>query len=95
MPMTTLARKPAADSGNSPDAATWLGLAASPTFALMAWMPAGDMQAMAGASGPFGLSIGGMPFMYLLMGLFHLPPWLKLAAAIARRPTPSTTQNGD
>jgi hypothetical protein len=26
------------------------------------------------------LPIGGMPEMYLLMSVFHLPPWLKIRA---------------
>jgi len=37
-----------------------LSFAASPAFALMAWISANDVQAMICASGPDGLPIGGM-----------------------------------
>ena len=63
-------------------AAGGLALAASPTFALMAWIAANDAPPMAFcASGSSILPIDGMTAMYLLMSLFHLSPWLKLAAA--------------
>ena len=57
----------------------WLGLAATPTFAVMAWVVAGAPAAIcASDAGP--LPLDGMVWMYLLMGLFHLPPWLRLAS---------------
>jgi hypothetical protein len=60
------------------NAGGWLGLAASPTFALMAWNAASDApRVCAPASGM--LPIDGMAWMYLLMSVFHLSPWLKLA----------------
>lgn len=51
-------------------AAHLLCLAATPAFAIMALLMAvhGGGQA------------GGMSLMYLLMGIFHSSPWLKLAA---------------
>jgi hypothetical protein len=62
-------------------AAGWLALAASPTFALMAWIAANHASSLAFcSSGPSVLPIGGMTTMYLLMSLFHLSPWLKLAS---------------
>jgi hypothetical protein len=62
-------------------AAGWLGLAASPTFALMAWIAANDASPIPlCASGSGILPIGRMTAMYLLMSLFHLSPWLKLAS---------------
>jgi hypothetical protein len=64
--------------------AGWLGLAASPTFAVMALVAAHD--ASSGAiclSAPGILPVDGMTAMYLLMCLFHLPPW---RALVRRRP---------
>ncbi len=59
----------------------WLALAASPAFALMAWI-ANDAPPMAFcSSGSSILPINGMTAMYLLMSLFHLSPWLKLASS--------------
>ena len=61
--------------------AGWLALVASPTFALMAWIMAGDAPSIAlCSSGLSFLPIDGMTVMYLLMSLFHLSPWLKLAS---------------
>ncbi|WP_426408730.1 hypothetical protein [Bradyrhizobium ganzhouense] len=60
--------------------ARWLGLAATPTFALMAVLTAvisgspADMLCSAG----YGLSLGGMVPMYLLMSAFHSAAWLRL-----------------
>jgi hypothetical protein len=65
-------------------AAGWLGLAAAPTFAVMALLtcvPGADADMMCSAAhGASALS--GMALMYVLMSAFHLAPWLKL---IARR----------
>ena len=64
-------------------AVDWLALAAAPTFALMA-IATGSSPAMTlCAPGAGLLPIDGMTAMYLLMSLFHLPPWLRLAR---RRP---------
>jgi hypothetical protein len=63
--------------------AGWLGLAAAPSFAGMALATSllgrglPDILCVAGQGAS---PLGGMPFMYLLMSLFHLPPWLRLAA---------------
>lgn len=60
--------------------ARWLGLAATPTFAIMAALTAvldggpADMLCSAG----HGLSLGGMVPMYLLMSAFHSAAWLRL-----------------
>jgi len=62
-------------------AAEWLAFAASPTFAIMALLTAAtgstDMMCM---TTPDAFPIGGMVPMYLLMGGFHLAPWLRLFA---------------
>ncbi len=60
-----------------------LRLAASPCFACMAFVVAhGAPAGLCGvASG--GLPVDGMSAMYLLMGLFHLSPWLTLGLTLA------------
>lgn len=70
--------------GAAPGVARWLGLAAAPTFAIMAlWtalfsgQPDMPCMAMQGSS-----PMSAMTLMYLLMSAFHSSPWLKL---IARR----------
>jgi len=61
-------------------AADWLGLAAAPTFALMALLtgvlggPPDVLCAALHGAGP----LSGMVPMYVLMSGFHLGPWLKL-----------------
>jgi hypothetical protein len=66
----------------APGAAGWLGLAATPTFAVMALVVAmsgegADMDMM--CAGAHGMStLGGMVPMYVLMSAFHSAPWLKL-----------------
>ena len=63
-----------------------LGLAAAPTFASMAWISAvGSPGASMCSATSAALPIDDMALMYLLMGLFHLSPWLKLLSAGARR----------
>ena len=63
--------------------ARWLGLAAAPTFAIMAMLTgvgggAPDMLCSAGQ----GVSpLNGMAPMYLLMSAFHWGPWLKLISS--------------
>jgi hypothetical protein len=61
--------------------ARWLGLAATPTFAIMAVLTAmiggpADMLCAAG----HGALLGGMAPMYLLMSAFHSAAWLRLIA---------------
>ncbi|WP_174570697.1 hypothetical protein [Rhodanobacter sp. C05] len=68
-------------------AAGWLGLAAAPTFALMALLTGvlggGPMDMLCstvhGAS-----SLSSMVLMYALMSAFHLAPWLKWIASHRR-----------
>ncbi|HEV2263822.1 MAG TPA: hypothetical protein VGR79_04745 [Stellaceae bacterium] len=60
-----------------------LGLAAAPTFAVMAlltWLRGGDMPDMLCAAVHGSSLLGGMIPMYLLMSAFHLTPWLRLVA---------------
>ncbi len=78
------------------DAAGRLGLAATPTFALMAWISAGDSpgMTMCSAASAF-VPINDMALMYVLMSLFHLSPWLKLLSARSQRlNTPLTQTEG-
>jgi hypothetical protein len=58
------------------DGADWLALAATPTFAIFAlllW------------SGRLPSPLSGMVPMYLLMGAFHVPHWLKVIASRRNR----------
>ena len=81
MPTSSAANQASATVWQARGAAGWLALAASPTFALMAWIAANDGPPMPFcSSGPGILPIGGMTAMYLLMSLFHLSPWLRLAS---------------
>jgi len=69
-----------AGSGFAPGLAGWLGLAAAPTFALMAlWSAASsgppDIFCMQHAA-----PLTGMTAMYVLMSAFHVAPWLRLIA---------------
>jgi hypothetical protein len=60
-------------------AATWLSLAAAPTFAVMGLLTAvhsGGMPDMICSGG--GSPLSGMVTMYALMSAFHLGPWLRL-----------------
>jgi hypothetical protein len=67
------------------DAAGSLALAASPTFALMAWIAANDAPlARLCSLGAGILPVDGMTAMYLLMSFFHLSPWLKMASGRPR-----------
>lgn len=69
--------------------ADWLCLAASPVFAVMAVLAQGDSGPMICSAMTDASPFGGMVPMYLLMSLFHLPPWLRLifGAAAAKRPS--------
>jgi len=59
--------------------ADWLCLAASPAFAVMALLAQGDGGTPMICSAVMDASpLSGMVPMYLLMSLFHSPPWLKL-----------------
>lgn len=74
-----------APSGNALGIADWLCLAAAPTFAGMALLTAfspGTQMICSSMSGAFALD--GMVTMYLIMGAFHLPPWLRLLFGHAR-----------
>ena len=65
------------------DAAGWLALAAAPIFAAMA------LASSVWGGGPFdrlcapipGFPMGGMSQLYWLLCVFHLSPWLRLAAS--------------
>ena len=81
-----------ASAGNTRSMADWLGLAATPTFALMALLTAANASTdMACASMPGTFTLDGMVTMYLIMGAFHLPPWLRLLSSRSRGPTGGST----
>jgi len=67
--------------------ADWLRLAAAPSYGFMALFTAvfgespQDMLCMAmHHASPMSGMIGSMAWMYMLMGMFHSAPWLKLIA---------------
>ena len=66
--------------------AKWLGLAATPTFAVMAVLTGvfggGGMDMLCSAAP--GSMLDGMVPMYVLMSAFHLPAWMKLFSSRAR-----------
>ncbi len=81
-----------AGGGNpAPGMARWLGLAAAPTFAIMAlWTGffSGQPDVLCIAmqdSSP----MSGMTVMYLLMSALHLSPWLKLISGRPKRRSPA------
>jgi hypothetical protein len=64
-------------------AARWLGLAAAPTFALLAVVTgiSGDgANEILCAAAQHASPLGGMVSMYLVMAAVHAAPWLKLIA---------------
>jgi hypothetical protein len=68
--------------------ASWLSLAAAPTFAIMALVTGvlgGHQPDMLCATAHDAWWLGGMVPMYLLMSAFHSAPWLKLIAGRRRR----------
>jgi hypothetical protein len=72
-------------------AADWLGLAAAPTFGVMALLTEGAPNLCAAAS-----SLSGMAPMYWLMSAFHLTPWLRLIAGrLANDPHPNIALRGE
>ena len=87
--MIATRHEPAGASVGSGDAAAlgavdWLGLAAAPTFAIMALLTG------IGASGPPDMLCSaaqdmspssGMVLMYVLMSAFHSAPWLRLISS--------------
>ena len=68
--------------------ADWLGLAAAPAFAVMAVVSGvgdeGRSALCTVAGGPAAWD--GMAFMYLLMSLIHLPPWVRALSGRAAQP---------
>ena len=74
------------ESGHAPalGAADWLGLAAAPTFAIMALLTGvfgGGRPDMLCLAAHDASPLSGMVPMYLLMSAFHSAPWLKLISS--------------
>src|SRR5262249_26403702 len=67
----------------APGAAGWLGLAATPTFALMVLstvMSSGQPHMLC-MSMHDATPLNSMALMYALMSIFHATPWLKLISS--------------
>ena len=57
----------------------WFNLAATPSFALMAWVAVADVPRTGICASDSAIpSIAGMAWMYLLMSFFHTSPWVRL-----------------
>lgn len=91
MTMLTATGKVDSLPGPAVDVAGRLGLAAAPTFAVMAWISAVGSPAMCSAASAF-VPINDMALMYLLMSLFHLSPWMTLLSARSQRSNAPVTQ---
>ena len=73
-----------------------LSFAASPLFAAMATFSANSPGSIICPAVSALLPINDMALMYLLMGLFHLTPWLTLLSQrLAAQPDPIHTIQGD
>jgi hypothetical protein len=73
-------------------ASDWLGLAAAPTFAVMALLIGvlgGSQSDILCSAAQYSSPLNGMVAMYLLMSAFHSTPWLKLTCG---RPTLARTK---
>jgi hypothetical protein len=78
----------ASGGGPARTAADLLGLAAAPTFALMAVLTGvlgGGAPDMLCAATQDAWPLGGMGLMYGLMSAVHLAPWLRLISSRYRR----------
>jgi hypothetical protein len=65
-------------------AAEWLGLAAAPTFAIMALLTGvlgGGQPDILCSAAEHASPLSGMTTMYVLMSAFHAAPWLKLISS--------------
>lgn len=68
--------------GRAASGIAWLSFAAAPTFMLMAlWTSLPGGQADIFCLPTYSSPLSGMTAMYLLMGVFHAGPWLKLAGS--------------
>src|SRR5271169_1575395 len=68
-------------------ASNFLGLAAAPTFAIMALLTGvvGSPKDLVCSAAHDVSTLTGMVAMYLLMSIFHSPPWLKLISGRQKR----------
>jgi hypothetical protein len=88
MTMRTAGTKRMAEMWRARDASGWIGLAAAPSFAVMALIAATETPRMAVCAPASAMpAIDGMAWMYLLMSLSHLSPWLTIRSRRLTHPT--------
>jgi hypothetical protein len=84
------------DSAATRSAIDWLGLAATPAFALMALLasvPGHSAADLICSTAHGGSVLAGMVPMYVLMATFHSAPWLKLVSSRRQAFAPARTSS--